>query len=277
MATRAKRTLPPRAVPAPPMAVPVTFTPSMLDHGPRSWAATGASESSTPRHPDDENQPEADSKAVAVLPMVVPKDPTLLVETLMANPSVKFDDKLISDLRSIFPPGKTYRFRMTGAVGGIITDGSGNLAQNVSWDPATTTYNEWSCLSALFDEVVLQSAQLRCLTFLNATSGNINVAHVGAPVFNVSNTTPPNVASVVRLPNAQYFTAYTSTGKPTVTLKAHVPEGTRPYGSTGASAPTSPPAGMCGAFWIVNTASGTPNQQYFTIFLDVIAKFRFRA
>jgi len=69
------------------------------------------------------------------------------------------DPKVVAAMRSFFPSGKIYDFRLAQQVVPYGTDGAGNMLVTVAFSPAVGTFPEWASLAALFDEVNLVRAR----------------------------------------------------------------------------------------------------------------------
>jgi len=80
-----------------------------------------------------------------------------VVSTSCFQPTIIADPSMLKLARSVFAPGKTYRFRMSRA--GTLTSGSGGgLLSFLSVTPAAFT--EYAAISALFDECRLMATRV---------------------------------------------------------------------------------------------------------------------
>jgi hypothetical protein len=194
-------------------------------------------------------------------------------EVLMANPEIS---GIVKTLRSFFPPGRILPFRMTANQIALGTTGAGALLMNISFDPNITSFNEWSTISLLFDEVRVIAAEVNLTSCLTSTSTLICNPWFIGPQQDFINTNPPNVDAVYRLSGVKVFSPVCTTGKPAVMVRLHLPS-SRPFCTTSAPSESTPPSGCAGGFWVCSSAASTAATQYYLAQLDCIYEFRMRA
>lgn len=180
-------------------------------------------------------------------------------------------------MRSFFPASKTYRFRLTATLS-IGTNGSGATLGFASFSPSVTSYNEWSALSALFDEVKGVKQRLTAITTFGGTSTAIIVPFAIAPDYSNINTTPSSAASVNRLAESEIWAGgLVTTAKGTLVKETRSLSGLD-WATVGTPAVQSPPSGMLGQWSFASQIiAGTPSINYFYAFMDCLAMFRMRA
>jgi hypothetical protein len=176
---------------------------------------------------------------------------------------------------------RSYRFYLT-AVTTVGSDGAGVMRQALSISPATTTYQEWSGLASLFDEVMWIGSEL-CLRPQGGSNGqNMNSAGgqlvqndvwCGFDYENVS-TAPVSFAAVVRLEGSQPIQRVVS-DKGTMTIKARN-RAKMGFARTVTPAVQDPPAGVLGSFSIANAFTLTASTVYYYATLRTIVELRCR-
>lgn len=179
-------------------------------------------------------------------------------------------------LRSFFPANKSYRFRMT-ATFAMTTNGSGVILGFQSFSPAVSSYNEWTALSALFDEVKGLANQLTLVSSFGGTSTAIVLPIALAPDYITINTTPASAASVNRLAESEILVGGLLTpNKPRVKI-CHLP-GDLLWATTATPAVASPPSGCIGQWSFAGQIiAGSNSITYFYCFMDYLVALRMRA
>jgi hypothetical protein len=195
--------------------------------------------------------------------------------------SYSFPSELLSSLKGLFPPARPYDFLIHSSATQTST-GGGIVNGAYTWNPSTSSFAEWTALAALFDEVVLVSAQMTWTTAFGPTSSGI-VAQVSvAPDF-VSDATPPSgFTAVTRLAGSSEFNISTglgSGGSTTIRFSTKLPRD-RPYAATSTPSPpvtSGPPAGCRGQWsWASNIVT-TPSINYAFQVLRNHVRLRMRA
>jgi len=179
-------------------------------------------------------------------------------------------------LRSFFPAGKTYRFRMT-ATFALTTNGGGVILGFQSFSPAVSSYNEWTALSALFDEVRGIKVHCTMVSSFGGTSTAIVLPICFAPDYSNINTTPASAAIVNRLAESDIVVGGLLTNNKPRCKTAILPSDVA-FCDVATPATVSPYAGLVGA-WVFagQIIAGTPSITYFYCFMDTLAAFRMRA
>jgi len=196
-----------------------------------------------------------------------------------------YDQDVLKAMRGMFPAGKEYRFDMfantsvgTGSVATILTA--------LAISPAVVSYQEWTALASLFDEVRLVRAQLEFIpcvgsdgqNLLSSTAAKLPVTAIvcGANHNNIS-TLPASFVAVARLAKAAQVirTVGDTRGQSIFTLKPGKGLG---WARTVTPAVIDPPAGVLGSFDLAtDSASLSMNVVYYRNMLRCVVSLRNRA
>jgi hypothetical protein len=183
-----------------------------------------------------------------------------------------YDPATVAAMRAFFPAGKSYDFRLCSQVFPYPSDGSGNILSALSMSPGTTTFPEWSGLSALFDEVVLRRARV---TLVGGASGLKNVGLVYGYNPNNISAIPASTNAVVNLATSRLISSYATTAVLS-SMDVRIPK-ERAWAETTVPAVASPPAGCVGTFDFANAgASGTVSSTYFFGMIEIHVSLRNR-
>jgi hypothetical protein len=197
---------------------------------------------------------------------------------------VVFPEDVVATARSLFSSEKSYVFRMHAFVAQS-SDGSGNLKGNVSCDPATTTFSEWSTLIALFDEVKMKSTKLTWVAFASVSGvneigggGTTTTPHYaagGCLAFGFRPdqiaTTPSSITAVARLPAFKLIQVF----QPKQSARAtRMPS--RSWSEVSTPSPLHPIGGMAGCWEFMTAQTVDTSTQYCNWLLEVDAIFRSR-
>jgi hypothetical protein len=171
---------------------------------------------------------------------------------------ITYNSDVLRAMKTMFPSGKEYLFRLVGTVIPYPTDAGGNLLATVSFSPGVATFPEWSALSALFDEVKLVAAKV---TFVGGASGLKNIGLVFGYNPNNVSATPASTTAVTNLGDSKIVSSYSTT--PTLLVeRVRIPR-ERAWAETTTPAVASPPAGCVGTVDIANGgAAGTVSSTY---------------
>lgn len=179
-------------------------------------------------------------------------------------------------MRSFFPAGKTYRFRMS-ATFAMTTNGSGVILGFQSFSPSVSSFNEWTALSALFDEVRGITNQLTMVSSFGGTSTAIVLPIALAPDFRTINTTPSSATAVNRLAESDIIVGGLLTANRPRKKIVRYPSGVG-WASVDTPAVASPPAGLIGQWSFAGQIiAGTVSITYMYCFMDNLVQFRCRA
>jgi len=190
--------------------------------------------------------------------------------------SSAFAPEVLEFARSLFSADRTYKFRVT-YNSYFATSGSGVINGAISFSPSVVSFAEWSCLSALFDEVRLRTCKV---TLTGATNNSASAVAI-AIASNWANTSsaPSGPTAVLRLPDSEILNSYfmshsTSPGVFVKTVKSPI----KVWAETATPAVVSPPAGCLGTFDIVGlNSSSSFSIPYFYYFQEQILELRCRA
>ena len=207
----------------------------------------------------------------------------MLNTTVETKSGSVFDVDMLTMARSLFPPGKTYRFDLT-SISTVGTNGTGFLRQAVSCNPPTASCPEWSALASLFDEVRLLSAQLHFIplvgtdgTLLSSTGSKLSTQPVACAFdYDNSTTAPASYATVIRLARSGQVARTIGDQSGKVTFKAKIPED-RLFARTASSYTPDPPSGCVGAFVIDNANALAVSTTFYHITLRLTVVLRNRA
>jgi len=238
-----------------------------------------------------ETKCEFKRKAVAQaesMPKVINPDKLCTAVSAVMNTSVLteagrvLDADVVSAMRGMFPPDKTYRFDLASYTT-ISSSTGGVLLNTVVISPAITSYQEWPALSVLFDEVNLVTSKCIFIPYIGSNGAMLAVAGgapaivgmvVCGPNFDNLNTNPTGIAAVIRLAGSTNITrTVADRGTTVVTL---TPKG-RPYAVTTAPSPANPPGGCLGTFDIAGSMLVTPSTLYYGVVLRSVMVFRNRS
>jgi len=182
---------------------------------------------------------------------------------------LNFPPELVTLARGLFQADKVYNFEMH-ASGTDASIGGGVLQFSHSWSPATTSFAEWSALSALFDEVCLRSTEIVVTSAFGPTSTAIVVQMAVAPDSTATSGATPSFTTVQRLAESEFYhCAWMQGGSGSFKKKHSLPKDSRPYAQT--SAPhgpsSSPPCGCLGSWAFASSIVGTAsiNYQFWTM------------
>lgn len=201
-------------------------------------------------------------------------------ETKDTFTSVKFSypQELLSVFRGLFGGGRSYRFMIHSSSPQAATV-AGAVLGAYSWNPATTTFSEWSALSALFDEVRLISSHLVWTSMYNpAVTTNIVAQVTIAPDYVNDGVAPTGFTAVNRLAGSKEFSiAVNVNGGGSSTIKFSARTLNRLYASTATPSTSSPPAGCRGQWSWATTNAITNSQIYAQTAVRNIVSLRARA
>lgn len=178
-------------------------------------------------------------------------------------------------MRSFFPAGKTYRFRLTSTFAPG-TNGAGALVGFQSFSPAVTTYNEWSAVSALFDEVRGLKNQLTLISSFGPTSTAIVAPISIAPDYSLINTTPSSAVAVNRLAESVVLPCGQMTTGKGIRLLATMPSELE-WCQIATPATVSPYAGCVGQWSFYASTTLTASIVYYYAYMDFLVQLRCRA
>jgi hypothetical protein len=182
------------------------------------------------------------------------------------------DPATVAAMKSFFPAGKTYEFRLCSTVIPYSTDGSGNILAAISASPGVTSFPEWSGLSALFDEVNLRRFRV---TVIGGASSLKDIGIVYGYNPNNVSATPASATAVTNLGTSCLVNSYT-TQPILAVIDKKIPR-ERMWAETTVPAVASPPAGCVGTVDFSNAgASGTVSSQYFYAMIEIHVSLRNR-
>jgi len=181
----------------------------------------------------------------------------------------------------LFAGPRTFQFVLTGSTTLIAAGGTGAFIGFIPFDPNTFSYNEYSSLSSLFDEVRLCSAEASWTPLLSA-AGTIpgsatpvifNQMQVGVDRDSFTTATA-SYAQVVRLDGSQSIARISGDHLPVVT-RYRAP-GNRVFATTAVSSTINPPTGCVGCFRYSSVTALTPGTDYYIVVLKALMEFRNR-
>jgi len=195
---------------------------------------------------------------------------------LGSTSAVSYPPELLTAMKGMFTTNKVYSFQLH-ASGTIQSSGGGVLSTRISWDATVTSFAEYSALSALFDEVVITSAQVDITSAFGPTSTAIIVQFVIAPDRTATGGATPTFTPIQRLAESEVFHCYNMAAKTGVFTKVHN-IGPRPFAAISVAASGSATTGgVLGQFSIASNIVGTATTNYIFWVLRPVYKFRCRA
>jgi len=154
--------------------------------------------------------------------------------------------------------------------------GGGVFLGYLAWGPSS--FNEWTALSALFDETRLLTSYCTWTTAFGPTSSAIIVQVCLAPDFVTNGSAPSGFTAVNRLAESEEFAVHTPgpNGSSTLHKLAHVPS-RRIYAPTSAPTSSTIDCGWNGQFSFASNIVTTASINIAFVTLRNIARFRCRA
>lgn len=183
--------------------------------------------------------------------------------TLIAPPS------LLTLMRSVFAPGKTYRFRLS-RVAELVTSGSGTMSLGTAVYPSQ--FVQYSALSALFTECRLRSTNIHYTPRIApgvTTVAQVTVATAFDPT---SSSGTPTYTAVIRYPSAKTF-ALIGTKYP-VRNSFNKTRG-RPFSTASSSGSGFDPVGGVNGVWL-HAISATTSASATILDYVILADYEFR-
>jgi len=170
--------------------------------------------------------------------------------------------------KSLLDPSTVYKFRLV-AFQAMTTNGAGTLSYYVSLSPGTTTFNEWSDLTPLFNEVRAVKASIRVVSldpfYTSNTKSEVAINYDDGS----SSTTPSSIVSVFDNPRSWIHSLSDGT-----TRTYSVALNSREWAQTSSPAP-GPYAGCYGQFSFYQTSLSL-SVYYLDVYLEVEFEFRNR-
>lgn len=166
-------------------------------------------------------------------------------------------------------PKAVYRFRV-GCVSTMSTSAGGTLQYSWEWDPSIVAPADWTSLSSLFTEVMLESAYIHLApknfaSVVTQCSNALIGSNIGA-----SSATPANLAAVGALSDAKWVNWIPNGGQ---NAKFSFKSPNRPNSLWANTAAPSPAidTGCFGTFWVYNsTVALAPASEYiFDVLLEL--------
>lgn len=202
-----------------------------------------------------------------------------IVETKGCGTSVHthFPTELLTAMRGLFPSSRCYDFEIHGSAT-LATIGGGVFNTNVGWNPASTTFAEWTALAALFDEVKLVSSRLDLTSAFGPTSSAIIFQVAVAPDFDGSAGGTPSFTAVQRLAESEYIHCYNlGRGGPGRFRKTTIIRD-RPFALTSTPGGASgTPSGCIGDWALASNIVGTASINYLFAIIKNVVRLRNRA
>jgi len=178
--------------------------------------------------------------------------------------------------RGLFAPGAVHKFDLQ-ATGTISSTGAGALFATLSFDPATSSYLEWSTLALLFDEVKAYRTSLTLVTASpNSTGTNIMVPIVISVDQQNISASYTSANAILRLPGSDIISSNLMTSgsgryERRDRLIPHL------WATTQVPSVHSPLSGCAGVYAIGGFVTATVSVAYFSYFMNVKMMFRARA